>query len=134
MPVTLELERSLDALGPMFEFLDAELERHEVDARTTFGMKLAAEELFTNLVRHNIGKGDTISLNLDFSAERLHFELVDRDVDPFDAESIPEYDKNLPMAERKPGGVGVYLVRSIVDQVTYGYKDRKMTVSVTKYR
>lgn len=118
----------------MFAFLDGELERHAVDEGTSFGVKLAAEELFTNLVRHNIGRGETITFNVDFSSERLDFELVDHDVDPFDPDSIPEYDKDLPMADRKPGGVGVYLVRSLVDRVTYDYKDREMTVSVTKFR
>ena len=134
MSATIELDRSLEALEPMFALLDAELEHSGVDGRTAYGMKLAAEELFTNLVRHNVGKGATISFRVDFGDERLDFELVDHDVDPFDAESIPRYDKDLPMEERTPGGVGVYLVRSIVDRVSYQYENREMTVSVTKYR
>lgn len=134
MPAKIELERNLDALEPMFALLDSELELFEVDDRTAYGMKLAAEELFTNLVRHNTTGGETISLRLEFSDERLDFELVDHDVDPFEADSIPRYDKDLSMEERSPGGVGVYLVRSIVDRVSYEYDNREMKVSVTKYR
>lgn len=133
MSATIELQRSLDALEPMFSLLEAELARHHVDERTSYGIKLAAEELFTNLVRHNVGKGP-ISLSLQFDAERLDFELVDHDVDPFEAESIPRYDKELSMEERTPGGVGVYLVRSIVDRLSYAYENREMKVSVTKFR
>ncbi len=134
MPATIELHRNLDALEPMFGLLDAELARHGVDDRTAFGIKLAAEELFTNLVRHNTGKGKTISFHLDVSPDRLDFELIDHDVDPFDAKSIPRYDKGQSMADREPGGVGVYLVRSIVDKISYQYENREMTVSVTKFR
>lgn len=134
MSAKIELERSQGALEPMFALLDAELTRHEVDDRTAFGIKLAAEELFTNLVRHNVAKGNSISFHVDFTADRLYFELVDHDVEPFDPESIPEYDRELPMAEREPGGVGVYLVRSLVDRLTYEYLDRELRVSVTKYR
>jgi len=37
-----------------------------------------------------------------------------------------------PIEERKAGGLGLHLVKSIVDKITYEYKDRRMQVTIMK--
>ncbi len=105
---------------------------HDIDERTSFCMRLTAEELFTNMVRHNVGAGDRITVVLDVSNERIRLELIDHDVEPFDPGTVPPVDVSRPAAERRPGGLGMHLVRSMVDRVSYKYEDRKLKVSVIK--
>ena len=118
----------------MFAFLQARLPEGSADEETAFCVNLAAEELFTNMIRHNVGRGDHILLELEVSEPRVFFRFTDYDVAPFDPKSIPAVKLDAPFAERNPGGLGMHLVKSVVDRVTYEYQDRAMRVSAEKQR
>ena len=47
--------------------------------------------------------------------------LTDYDVEPFDVTQAPEVDVALPIEARKPGGLGLHLIRRLVDSVAYEY-------------
>ena len=132
------LQRSLSGLDEMFTFLEDHLARHTVDERTAYDVKLVAEELFTNMVRHNVrhtGSGrDFIRLDLEIADDRIDLRLTDYGVEPFDDESVDDVDFERPIEETEPGGLGVFLVKSRVDQINYEYEDGDMHVSVSKNR
>lgn len=134
MQRSAKIARSVGALEQLFNFLEQELSAEHVDEKTAFCVNLAAEELFTNLVRHNQGGADSILTGLDISPGQIELRFVDRDVEPFDPGSVPEVDINEPLEKRRPGGLGVHLVRSIVDRLSYSYDNRELTVSVIKKR
>jgi anti-sigma regulatory factor (Ser/Thr protein kinase) len=58
--------------------------------------------------------------------------LTDFDVEPFDITKFKPYDAGLPLAERKPGGLGIHLVRAVMDEVTYEYENRCSRITLTK--
>ena len=47
--------------------------------------------------------------------------MTDYDVDPFDVTEAPDADIRLPIDERKPGGLGLHLVRRLLDSIAYEY-------------
>ena len=52
--------------------------------------------------------------------------LVDRDVEPFDITRSPGVDIDAPIEQRKPGGLGLHLIRKLAESVTYTYaKERR---------
>ncbi len=129
------LARKVSALDEMFAFLEARLPRGAADEQTAFCVNLAAEELFTNLVRHGEGSGgEFILLELEVSEARVFFRFTDFDVEPFDPRSIPAPRLEAPLRDRSPGGLGMHLVQSVVDRVTYEHEDRAMRVSAEKLR
>jgi serine/threonine-protein kinase RsbW len=134
VPTSCDLPRSIASLDALFSFLGEHIEAAAIDETTAYGLNLAAEELFTNMVRHNVGEGEFISVDLDISDERIRLLLTDHDVDPFDPSSVPVVDVTRPAEDRQPGGLGMHLVRSIVDRVSYEYENREMRVSVIKNR
>ena len=129
-----EFRREIDALGEVFAFLETFSDGQEVDEKTAFCINLVVEELFTNMVRHNEGGGDEITVSIERRDNRVLLELVDTDVEPFDPETaeVPPVDAGID--ERRPGGLGIYLVRSIVDDLNYDYETegRRMRITVTK--
>jgi anti-sigma regulatory factor (Ser/Thr protein kinase) len=129
-----EFRREIDALGEVFAFLETFSDGQEVDEKTAFCINLVVEELFTNMVRHNQGGGDQITVSIERQDNRVLLELVDTDVEPFDPETaeIPPVDAGID--ERRPGGLGIYLVRSMVDDLNYDYEPegRRMRITVTK--
>lgn len=128
------LARKISALDELFAFLQARLPRGASDEETAFCVNLAAEELFTNMVRHSDGRGDHILLELEVTEPRIFFRLTDYDVAPFDPRSISAPTLDAPIEDRKPGGLGLHLVSSVVDRVTYEYQDCAMRVSAEKQR
>ena len=129
-----EFRREIDAIGEVFAFLETFADGQEIDEKTAFCINLVVEELFTNMVRHNQGGGDRITVSLERRNDRVHLELVDIDVEPFDPNTaeVPPVDAGI--AERRPGGLGIYLVRKMVDDLNYNYEPegRRMRITVTK--
>ena len=132
--VSGEFRREIDAIGEVFVFLETFADGQEIDEKTAFCINLVVEELFTNMVRHNQGGGDRITVSLERRNDRVHLELVDIDVEPFDPKTaeVPPVDAGI--AERRPGGLGIYLVRKMVDDLNYNYEPdgRRMRITVTK--
>lgn len=129
-----EFPREIDSLEEIFAFLRAFADEHEFDERTVFCINLVVEELFTNMVRHNLGGGDTVTLALDHDDEQVFLELVDVDVEPFDESKVAAVPVEAGIDARRPGGLGVHLVRTMVDDLEYDYQieDRRMRISVRK--
>ena len=126
--------RKITSLDEIFRFLGEFADGHEIDERAALTMNLVVEELFTNMVRHNRGGGDEIVIGLDRADGRLCLELVDTDVEPFDPDSVGAVPVNAGIDERRPGGLGIHLVRSLVDDLQYDYRPdgRRMRISAVK--
>jgi serine/threonine-protein kinase RsbW len=127
-----EFQRDFKSLDEIFGFIGIGLAENQIDDSLSYSINLAVEELFTNMVRHNTGAGRPIAIEMTVNDGRLVITLVDEDVDPFDPSQIPDAQTDQPIEERKAGGLGLHLVKSIVDKITYEYKDRRMQVTITK--
>ena len=131
---TFEFPRTLSALSTLFDRLERAFEQREVDKGSAFWVRLAVDEVFTNMIRHNRSKGDRISLDLDITDRRIAVRLTDYDVPPFDPATIPPVDPSLPAAQRKPGGLGVFFVREKMDELSYAHEDGNLSVFFAKTR
>lgn len=122
--------RRIGSLEEVFRFLDETLVGTKVADRTRMVLHLAVEELFTNMVKYNSATGRDIVITVAVRGDRVLLELMDPDAVFFDPEAVAPPGVDRPIAERRPGGLGLYLVRSLADSVDYSYHDRQMTVSV----
>ena len=124
--------RELRTLEAIFEFVDEFIASNRLDDEVAFPLKLAVEELFTNFVRHNSGGQERIYISLSKSDGRLVVKLKDFDVEPFDGMDAPRVDVRQSLEERKVGGLGVHLIRTLFDTLEYVYRDRTLCVTATK--
>jgi serine/threonine-protein kinase RsbW len=93
---------------------------HELDDAVEFDLNLVLEELFTNSVRHGgcAAAPDAARIRLRATADGVELLYSDGGR-PFDPLNVPAPDLNLPLLEREPGGLGVHLVRQIMQDVRY---------------
>ena len=129
---TCQLRRSISVVPEMHDLLRAYYDEHSVDEGTAFALDLAAEEVFTNMVRHNTSDRDSLSMTIEISADAVHLQWVDHDVPPFDPKNQPAVDITRPIEDRQPGGLGLHLTQSLVDQLDYSYEDGNLRVDVVK--
>lgn len=121
--------RHINALEEIFTDLDGFLLQENLDDRITFMLKLVVEELFTNLIRHNVGGLDQVMLDISFESGKLKVVLEDFEVEPFDVASIQPVDTSSPLEARKVGGLGIHIVRNYVDDLVYEYLDGTLRIT-----
>jgi anti-sigma regulatory factor (Ser/Thr protein kinase) len=132
MLIERSFPKAIASLDEVFTHLDSFYTAESIDTRTAMSLSLVVEELFTNLVKYNTASRNPIALRLDRNGDQVRMELIDRDVDRFDPSTLPEVKVDAPMADRTPGGLGLHLVRAIVDHISFEYEDRVMRIAVIK--
>ena len=94
-------------------------------------IQLAVEEVFTNMVKYSAGR-ERILIELFRTEHEASASLTDYDVDEYDIRSAPEMDVHAPLDSRRPGGLGIHLVKKLMDRIDYRYHDRCGTTIVTR--
>jgi len=103
------------------EALDAFAEAHSLSRHVTWPFQVALDELVSNVVNHGRredGREATIEMELRLWGDVLEIELVD-DAPPFNPLEAPEPDTSLPVEERPIGGLGILIVKRLMDAVGY---------------
>ncbi len=89
--------------------------RAGLDEKASGEVILAVQEALTNIVRHAYqGKSGTIEVRFKDCADRIEVSIRDHGK-KFNPEDVPE--PVLPPT--KPGGLGVYLIKTLMDRVEY---------------
>lgn len=124
--------KNLDSLDGVFDFLQEFIEGRAIAEKDAFAIKLVVEELFTNMVKYSGGEDRRISVWIGKSDHQLRLRLTDFDSESFDPDSAKIVDVSAPIEERQPGGLGLHIVKTLVDDLRYEMDDRTLTVSVSK--
>lgn len=124
--------RRIESLGEVFDFTECFFAREEIDRADRFAVNLVVEEVFTNMVKFNAGNPNEILVSLDREVDVVRIGLTDFDVDPFDITRVAPAAIERPLEERQPGGLGIHLIKKMVDTVHYEYENRQSTVTMTK--
>ena len=129
----LTLPASIANLPQATEWLEQLLEEMDCPMKPQIQLSVAMDELFSNIAKYAYpnGVGDvTIRLEqTESSAVRLTF--ADRGI-PYDPLQKEDPDISLSAQEREIGGLGIYMVKKTMDEITYEYKDGQNILSVTK--
>ena len=96
--------------------------------------QLAVEEAITNVIVHGYKKpGGEVSITCHISSDCLEVEIADT-APRFDPLSIPEPNIESSIDQRSIGGLGVFLIRQVMDGVSYRYENGKNILVLTKRR
>lgn len=124
--------RSYDSLKEIFDFSEAFFAAENIHESVRYPAHFAMEELFTNMVKYNPGNDQDILLDVDSTDGAVKVTLTDYDVDAFDVSRQREVDTQSPLADRPVGGLGLHLIRHMVDTLDYHYANRQSRITFTK--
>ncbi|MGH7601051.1 MAG: ATP-binding protein, partial [bacterium] len=109
-------KREINALDDIFEWITAFVTAHQIDPAAAYAINFAVEELFTNMVKYNAGNTDDILLTIDRRGNDLVVTMIDAGGESFDVTKSTEVDVTKGLEERQPGGLGLHLVKKMVDR------------------
>jgi len=113
--------RSFDSLRAIFAFTADFCSRHGVDKGLVPTVDFVAEELFTNMVKYSPGGSPEVRVDMAAIPGGVEMALTDYDVEQFDVTQAPDVDIGKPIEQREPGGLGLHLIRRMVDSIEYRY-------------
>ncbi len=126
-----------------FEFLDEIREYVGNIARESgfgdkdvYNIQLATDEAASNIIEHayeNISDG-MLELSCGVQSDTIKIILIDHG-EPFDPSEIPLPDLKADLSDRKIGGLGIFLMRKLMDEVHYESKaDKSNTLTLIKHK
>ncbi len=118
-----EFDADTAALDAVNEFVEQLLEEADCSMKTTMQLMVALEEIFVNIAHYAYPEGNgkaDISVFTDKTSVVLRF--ADKGT-PFDPLAKADPDITLSAEERSIGGLGIFMVKKTMDNVTYEYTD-----------
>ena len=100
-------------------------------------MEMASDEIFSNIAKHAYGDDlarcaeDAVIVELSVSDGAIELTFSDR-AKAFDPLSVPPPDIDMGV-DREPGGLGVYLARSVVDDMKYSRREERNVLTLIKF-
>jgi len=129
----LILHNDIQQIPQLAEFIETIADEINLDQGLAMSLNLALEEAVTNVILYAYPKGSDGRVDVEaiISKDKLKFIISDSGKE-FDPTAAPEADVTLGVEDRPIGGLGIYLVRKIMDSVSYERTDGKNVLSMIK--
>ncbi len=122
-------QRTFDQLQDVFDFTNEFAIAHAINDKVRYVLDLAVEEFFTNMVKYNPKGRSELLVRMVLEQQEIVVHLVDPDSEAFDVTKKRSVDLRKSLEERKPGGLGVFLVQKLVENLHYIHHNRISTIS-----
>jgi serine/threonine-protein kinase RsbW len=131
--VSITLVNRLEEIERMTRFVESFAERQHLSEDLQFAITLALDEVVTNVIRHGYPAGEVrdivVWLRLEDGTAVVQVEDEGRPFNPLDA---PPVDLDAPLEGRPIGGLGVHLIRSLMDEIAYRREDGRNVLVMRK--
>ena len=130
----LVLPNDVKQIPLLGEFVEDVTQRLELDSTTSNQMRLAVEEAVVNVMEYAY-RGETsgeVHIEAKSNGESLKFVIIDDGV-PFDPTEAARADTTLGVEERPIGGLGIFLVREMMDSINYERINGKNILTLIKH-
>ncbi len=115
----LRIAAELKNLSTIRTFVEEEASALGADPKAVADMLLAVDEAATNIIVHGYqGRPGEIEIDVSRRGRNLVVRLRDQ-AEPFDPNQVPAPDLTLPLEKRPIGGLGVYLITRLVDEMQH---------------
>lgn len=114
------LTNKLSELEPLMSGVTDWCQQQALSEETVHEVNLIVDEVVSNIIRHGFddGKEHTIRFGISIEKGDVVMSVEDQGLH-FNPLLIPPPDISLPMTERKPGGLGIYLVKKLTHDIRY---------------
>jgi anti-sigma regulatory factor (Ser/Thr protein kinase) len=134
---TSESKIELQATLSNYEFFMAFIESHVSDTQIGDSDKMkvltACEEIIVNIVNYAYpNKDGNLEIIFEKKSQDVTIYFIDSGM-KFNPLAKPDADTTLSVEEREIGGLGIFMVKKLMDEIKYDYKGNKNCLSITKH-
>ena len=120
---------SMETVPQVADFMEAEMEKLEVSPKVSMKLMIAIDEIYSNIVRYSGATEATVSIEKANNTLKLYFKDNGKPYNPLDAK---DPDITASAEDRNIGGLGVFMVKKMLDNVEYKYVDNFNILTLTK--
>lgn len=116
-----------DAIAMVSAFVDSCVEEYEIPMRVGYSLNVVADEIVSNIVYYS--KAGTAGVLLRNAADTVTLVFTDDGI-PYDPLEAGEPDVTAGVEDRQIGGLGLFMVKKMAEEVRYEYADGKNQLTV----
>ena len=133
MALNITFRNDIAEISRLAGFIDEVAEKVSLPMDMVFSLNLVLEEAVTNVIMYAYPKEEHefIYLSADIQDGSLVFVLTDSGKE-FDPTLMPDADITLSAEDRQIGGLGIFLIRQIMNEVKYERIDNKNVLTLKK--
>ena len=130
--LTLHLQNKIAEVARLVDAVESFGTHAGLSPDLTYRLTLSLDEIVSNVIRH--GYSDTndhvVEVRLSIH-DGVVTSVIEDDGHPYDPRESPEPDLSMPVEQRGPGGLGIFLVRQMMDSIDYARRDGRNILTVT---
>jgi anti-sigma regulatory factor (Ser/Thr protein kinase) len=130
----LTINATVDNIQTVTEFVDEQLENYDCPMKAQMQINIAIDEIFGNIA-HYAYNPDTGSATVRVEVLKEPLSVIIAFIDngkPYDPLKTKDPDITRSIDEREVGGLGIYMVKNLMDEILYEYKDGKNILTIKK--
>ena len=129
----LVLPNDIETIPQLNEFIDSVAEEVGLEMSLTMSLNLALEEAVVNVMEYAYPEGQKGNVEIEVTADQqwMTFVIADTGI-AFDPTMKEDADTTLSAEERPIGGLGIFLVRQLMDVIDYKRQDNKNVLTLRK--
>lgn len=130
----LTIPATVENIEKVTEFVNSQLEEINCPIKAKMQIDIAIDELFGNIAHYayNPETGPaTVRVEVTEAPISVIVTFIDHGI-PYDPLKKDDPDVTLPAEERAIGGLGIFMVKKTMDEITYEYKDGQNILSIRK--
>ena len=125
----INLAPTLEQLPQATDFFEGILAEAGAPMKAIAQVNVAVDEIFSNIARYSGATGVVLGCSLKDGKATLRFSDNGR---PYDPTEKPDPDTTQSAEEREVGGLGIFMVKKLMDEVTYEYADGSNILTLVK--
>ena len=130
----LTLSATIENIEAVTVFVKEQLELMDFSMKAQMQIEIAIDEIFGNIARYayapNVGEV-TVCVDVQETPRSVVITFIDGGI-PYDPLSAAEPDITLCAEKRAVGGLGIFMVKKIMDEIIYRYENGKSILSIRK--
>lgn len=130
----MNIEATIDNIPTVTAWVDEQLEALDCPMKAQMQIDIAIDELFSNIARYayNPETGPaTVRVEVAENPMAVVITFIDKGI-PYDPLKQEDPNTHLPAEEREIGGLGIFMVKKTMDDITYEYKDGQNILTIKK--
>lgn len=130
---SLTIPNRIDQLPAVTDFLENLGSSWNLPQKMVLSLNLVLEEALTNTILYGFDDQETHLIEINISRKNQYLSIrISDDGQAYDPTQRKDPDLNLPLEERPIGGLGIFLIKQMMDSVSYVRKNNKNYLTLKK--